>query len=232
MSSQSTAGHPRFRRYLRRLKRDGCNLLLVGRLPERARERVARRFFGASTERRYRVLLTTRAADPDLRLPADLDAAARERLRVLDRPVATRGAAAVAPDAGYRGDSADAGYRGDAAGDPATVRAEVLDAIAALEAVDDGVGPGELRVGVDSLAPLLCTHGTAGVREFVAPVAERVRELNGMGHYYLPVERDSRAERDLRTAFDAVIEQRAADDRVLQRWHAADGAFSTGWIDV
>ncbi|MFC7081690.1 DUF7504 family protein [Halorussus caseinilyticus] len=66
--------------------------------------------------------------------------------------------------------------------------------------------PAEVRVTVDSLAPLLDHYEFDVVRRFLRAVGERVYDCDAMAHYVLPRSYDSEWCRRLRPEFDAVVE--------------------------
>jgi hypothetical protein len=90
--------------------------------------------------------------------------------------------------------------------------------------------PGQVRLSVDSLVPLLESHGVTAVRSFLDRVGARVRSVRGMAHYVLPVPGDSEPVREVVESFDAVIELRSPDGRPEQRWHLPDRDLTTRWV--
>ncbi|MGZ0746568.1 DUF7504 family protein [Haloparvum sp. AD34] len=72
-----------FRELLMRLKRRGCNLLVVGETDPSVRRRASRRLFGAPLASRTRLLVTVGDVTPDRWLPAEGS--------VVDAGVLTRG---------------------------------------------------------------------------------------------------------------------------------------------
>ena len=92
--------------------------------------------------------------------------------------------------------------------------------------------PAELRVGVDSLVPLLDAHGERAVFEFLVYATGYLRTVDALGHVHLPVDREAYVARLLAPLFDAVVEVRVRDGRPQQRWHLDDGAVSSRWLPV
>lgn len=90
----------------------------------------------------------------------------------------------------------------------------------------------ELRVGVDSLAPLLDAHGEAAVFAFLVVATQYLRTFDALGHFHLPAERDSYAARLLAPLFDIVVEVRARNGQSQQRWHLDDGAVTSRWLSL
>lgn len=237
MGTEGRSTSTAFGRLLREFKREGCSLLLVGQLPEEVRRTARRKLLGSASERRYRLLVTAEGAPSPL---APLDGPARRRARSVAYDVGTR-SAAPAPRSTAGAPPAGGGAESDANADPTPVPVDdldalsdrVSDAIAALERIDGGFGPGELRVGVDSLAPLAAANDDERFRTFLRELTSRVRIARGIGHYVLPVEYGSPAEAAIRGQFDAVLEHRVGSDgTATERWHVPDRGLTTDWIRV
>lgn len=207
---------------LQRLKRHGCNLLLVGSVPGRTRLAAVRRLLGDETLRRKRVVAvtdespdrTTRALDP-------IDA------RILDHASAS----------GVRGSTtATAAHphnpqvRRVESGLDALERA-LCEEIDHTERVAGSLDSGELRLSVDSLRPLLGSHHVESVGEFVEGVGDHVRAVDGMAHHVLPAPYDSEVVQSLTDSVDATIELRAKRSGPEQRWHLSDTELTTSWVD-
>jgi hypothetical protein len=212
MATDGTVSESAFETHLRRFKRDGCNLLVVGELPPPVRTEVSRRLLGSLTDRRYRLLAFTDgdATEVDERLPPELSDTARARTTVLDRPVAARG-----------NDGANSAHH---------LESDLVDELDALCALDDAIEPGAVRVAIDSLSPLVEADATV-LEPFLDTVTEHVHRLSGMAHYFLPVAYGTRSERAVRHHFDAVVEQRLSSDGTLEeRWHLPEQSLTTRWI--
>ncbi|GAB3412516.1 hypothetical protein GCM10027435_05300 [Haloparvum alkalitolerans] len=122
----------RVRQHLARLKRRGCNLLVVGATDAATHRAASRRLFGSPDAGRDRVLIAVGETDPDRWLP--------DGGRVIDAAVDTRSAAApTAPSA------------------PSPSVPAAVDAAAG----ESGDEPGRFRLGVTALAPLLESPGGA-----------------------------------------------------------------------
>lgn len=232
MGTESRPPSTAFGRLLREFKREGCNLLLVGQTPERVRRTARRRLLGSASERRYRLLvLAGGRATPPFVESDEFDADARRRARSIECDVERRTAAAASPDPSFGsvGPEAAPGSVDDLDSLSTRISAE----IASLERIDGGFGPGELRVSVDSLAPLLAATDERRVRSFLEAVTSRVRIARGMGHYFLPVEYGSATERALRDRFDAVLEHRVTNDgAALERWHVPERDLTSRWVEI
>ncbi|RQG90313.1 hypothetical protein EA462_10070 [Natrarchaeobius halalkaliphilus] len=193
-----------FAQTLDSLKRQGCNLLLVGSRTSKGHELVCRRLSALSSqEPRYRLLVT---------------ADSTTHRHGLTRPTETTTIEYA---------TAESNPDGTALGN---LGLEVIDAIDEFEAAADGLEPSELRVCVDSLVSLLQECETEAVFRLLHVVMSRTERARGMGHYHLPVSRDHDAVSLFEPMFDAVVELRTDDGVHEQRWHLRDREAPTDWI--
>ncbi|WP_101296473.1 DUF7504 family protein [Halegenticoccus soli] len=216
-----------FARSLAELKRRGCGILVVGTPSSEARRAAARRLLGdATVGPRRRLFVFTGDAATDERLGNG--PIGPSTVRVVSRATATR-----------RPDAASA----PSAPEPVprrTVRSERLSRLASI--VSDEIGsfeseagalrPGELRLCLDSLSPLLSTYEEPAVRRLVAAVTNRVKAVSGMAHYHLPARADDPAVVRLGRAFDALIELRVRDGAPVQRWYLPERDCGSGWLPL
>lgn len=225
-----------FVRTLDRLKQTGCNLLMVGRVPDDVLAAACRKLLGDVVQRRFRLFVLT---DADL-------AAVQERLAATEFQTQGAGAnvptpaanataityagASRAPAAGAIDDIPEI-TRIDVDGDLAALATAIDEEIAAIERAADGLDPAQLRVCLDSLRPLLADYDTPEVGAFLEDVTDRVEAVGGMAHYVLPFERDHSAVAELAPQFDATIEYRAVEDG-QERWHFPETDFTTEWLPL
>jgi len=206
-----------FSQALADLKRDGCNVLVVGSASEQADRGVCRRLLGdAGEDTRCRLFVFTGSVDPGKR-GSDGTAAG-------DKVILQRDA-----------DATDGTPNWASAVDDRMLSALCREFVAAVDefAADrDGLDPGELRVCVDSLVPLLNDYASENVFRLLHMVTARVREADGMGHFHLPVNRDADAVNLLEPLFDAVVEVRVADGRSEHRWQLLESGVSSDWIGL
>ncbi|EMA39116.1 DUF7504 family protein [Halobiforma nitratireducens] len=218
-----------FARTLETMKREGCNVLLVGSGAADCHAAVCRRLCGAAgPEPRRRLFVTDGETIPAA--AAGTDGGAR---------------AAEAPTDGCANDPANATTiqvdDGDSLGE---IGIEVVEAIDDLEGDVGGFEPAELRLCTDVLAGLLRDHDTERVFRLLHVIVSRVDHVDGMGHYHLPLERDHDAVNLLEPLFDAVVELRVRDQSQAgagsesgdaadceQRWFLRDGG-TTDWISL
>lgn len=215
---------------LRRLKAEGCAVLVTGNVPSRALRATTRTLFGAPDEPRRRVLAL---ADPAAGEPADLLPAdahpADDRVRVLD----FRDLARAADEAHLDGSP----FAAPGADDVDAVHLETSRALADVTPADPD--PAELRLSVASLPVLLDHYDRESVEQFVRATAAQVRGLDGMAHYLLPVVDDAGWVDLLDPLFDARIELRTAVDGPPEhRWHLPSPAHlpeserTSDWHDL
>jgi len=249
----------RFEQRLADLKRNGCNVLLVG---TDATDAACERLLGESSAGpRYRLFVTTDAR-PD---------AARAKLAAVQSGPYVDPAAVVNWHADVRGSVADgSATRGEDGGaahgrdgsapytragssargptdsassstirtisvgsdDLSDLRDRVEDAVASFEDESGDLSPGELRLCVDSMRPLVVDYDDQTVDRFLADLTETVESAGGMAHYHLPADYDSEVVGGVEPLFDATVEVRRSEARVEQRWHLSDPDFSTGWLPL
>jgi hypothetical protein len=242
-SSKATA---RFRHRLADLKRNGCNILLVG---TDALDGACERLLGESSAGpRYRLFVTTDARPPtaQARLASVQTGPYRDAAAVVDWKADVRGGAATdCCNGDYRGDfdSVDETEPRDSSGpefrrlsvDSADLRelgTAVEETIEEFDAEADGLSPAEVRLCFDSITPLIADHEGRDVRRFLLGLTETIEQFDGMAHYHLPSEYDSVTVDELEALFDAVVEVRHADGEVKQRWHLQDPEFTTDWVPL
>lgn len=95
---------------------------------------------------------------------------------------------------------------------------------------DTDLSPAELRVCVDSLVPLVYQHDRDAIEQFLRAIAERIRNVCGMGHFHFPVERDRELVREFAPLFDAELELRVDDHGMQQRWHLQSPDLTSEWL--
>lgn len=225
MASEPTVGGTAsFAKALASLKRRGSNLLLVGPAYESAHLSASRLLMGDADASRERLLvLTDHDAAREARLPEGA-----EPVRTVEHRSLTRSAAAgPAPSPAPFSPSGPDGEPHDAL---VALGNDVSDEIEAADERVDGLDPGQLRLCVDSLAPIVEEYDLQRVVAFLHAMTRDVDRVNGMGHYHLPVSRDAEVVGFLEPLFDAVIELRVGSDGPQQRWRLTDGRGSTDWL--
>lgn len=216
-----------FQEALRRLKREGCNLLVTGAVSEDVTVQATRTLLGAADADRKRIVALgdSRQGNVRDRLPQGvtdddpgvwvIDQQARQR----SVPQAARAAGTDLPSAT---DDRDALER---------LREEIVVAIEYFDGLEGGLTPAELRLSVSSLGRLVHEHDASEVARFVRGVSAMVRGVRGMAHYHLPRPEDDEVVDRLAPLFDARIELRKRDGLPTeQRWHVPECGRTTDWI--
>lgn len=210
-------GGAAFARTLSALKERGSTLLVVGTVLEDGHEAVCDRLLGESGSSRRRLLVRT---DGDCGAVPDADGG--EQLVVVGHKPGLPGP-----------DSLDAPPDETVGLDPLDdLERAAVDAIDELTEMGDDPDPGELRLCVDSLRPLLAAHPEQRVGRFVEQLGRRVSTADGIGHFHLPAGSDDRYVEALEPLVDGVVEVRAEEGTPQQRWQVLDGTADSGWIPL
>ncbi|MEF8779050.1 MAG: hypothetical protein V5A46_00030 [Haloferacaceae archaeon] len=203
-------------RRLQQLKRDGCNLLVTRSSGGPAVDRTTARLFGSPRKERDRILVVVRDAAGALSAKFPPGVSIRDdRTHLID----------------YREAFGDGGPP-TGGGDPLSrLRTDVENRLAACLSGRDPE-PAEIRLGVDSLGPLLEGCPESEVSAFVTAVTTAVREARGMGHFHVDMPDERARELPLASAFDARLELRQIEARpARQRFHLPD--VGTGpWMRI
>ena len=210
-----------FAQALSALKRRGSNLLVVGAGLDGCHRAACDRLFGDETAPPRRRVQVRIDGECGVRRPGLLDV----ELVAAGRPgkrstLAENGAPAQQPR--YRVTTTD----------PDGLRTAVIDEIDRIEAEAGGLSPGELRLCFDSLAPLVLDSDAEYRSRMIEPVATRVRSVNGMAHFHLPVAADDDAVAELESAFDAVITVRTRDGTTEHCWRLVEDDITSGWLPL
>lgn len=211
-----------FAQALDELKREGSNLLLVGEATPEAHAAASARLVGESSEPRRRLFVFTEGADVCADLPEDVD----PTTSMVVSQGTDRGSATpmdLPPE------MAEAVVDSEML---APLAARVAAAIDRFESDADGLDPAELRLCFDSVSSLLADHDSENVFRLLHLVTSRVRQVNGMGHFHLLLDRDTDHVRLLEPMFDAVVELRVEDGQPQQRWHLRDRELTSDWMDL
>ncbi|OVE83797.1 DUF7504 family protein [Natronolimnobius baerhuensis] len=237
---------------LRQLKHDGASVLVVGSLQPDHRRDICRRLFGDESSvdtlrRRIAVSTTGQAVWPTPgadSTPATFrhityDAPARGTTahqspptadetdpdtpstpphpETATAPTATTNSSTVAPARVTVDSLADVGIA-------------ISSAIEFFDTDADGLEPAELRVGIDSLLPLLEASDRETVFTFLHLITGRTTAADGMFHCHLPVEHDATIVSVLSSLFDVVLEVQDRADGYEERWSLTDEGRKSGWI--
>ncbi|MFW6382891.1 MAG: DUF7504 family protein, partial [Haloferacaceae archaeon] len=92
--------------------------------------------------------------------------------------------------------------------------------------------PAQLRLGLDSVGPLMDHYPTPTVTEFVADVTAAVREARGMGHFHVAAPDERAREFPFATEFDARIELNQIEARPARQRIHIPGVGTSQWMLV
>ncbi len=209
---------------LARIKQLGGNLLVVGSVPDTVIDAASTPLLGDATRNRTRVFALHDRNISTARGRLSMAGSVGEDAHIIDyhtdaRSVATSDAVRVGPTVERVDGSLD------------DFRDEIVETIRRLDEERD-FDPAELRFCFDTLRPLAEAHDKAMVDAFLGPICETIKDCFGMGHYVLPVERDSPPIHAIAAKFDAIIELRAGDSGPEQRWHLHETSYVTEWFDL
>ncbi|WP_339105058.1 hypothetical protein [Haloterrigena salinisoli] len=219
---------------LSQLKRQGASVLVVGAVRTEQRRDVCQRLLGQATAQpRRRVLVSTTGEGHNMSHLVDTDDSEPATTTRVSYETHSRSAAAS-------DNSAQSMESVSVSDDESPITTATLadlgiaisDAIKEFEHDDTSLAPGELRVAVDSLVPLLEEYGAERVFKFAHLTNGRTRDADGMIHYHLPMDRDSDVVSVLTPVFDIVIELRERNGVFQERWTINDGDHSSGWLSI
>lgn len=232
-----------FQSKLGRLKREGCNLLVVGDAPRELFTEASASMLGDADARRWRVFGLTDATPESVhnRLPATSVAPRprSETTKMVSHPIASQRTtdAAEATANVPKVTVSETGLSG--------FRSELLDATEQFSTQSHR--PAEVRLSVDSLIPLLDRYDRENIRQFLQTVTDRIHDWNAMAHYVLPMAYDSDRCQSLVDEFDAVIELRTTSERTddgdssgnssesyqaEERWHLPESGATMPWVSL
>lgn len=211
---------------LLRLKRQGASVLVTGSSRSDHRRNAYRRLMGCTADRvRRRVVVSTTDTHHYVsQVLADVDP---ETLSVIAYGEQTRGVAPSGPTPGPSNDGSIT--KVDTLAD---LGVAISSAIDAFETDASELEPAEVRVGIDSLLPLLEEYGAQRVFKFLHLINGRTQHIHGMSHCHLPVNRDAAIVPMLSPLFDVVVERRERHGDTQERWILDDGAHCSGWLST
>ncbi|WP_435332628.1 DUF7504 family protein [Haloarchaeobius sp. TZWWS8] len=254
MRSEHGGGVPdstAFAQTLRTMRQEGSCILVVGPASSSAHREICHRLAGElGTESRQRILVDV--LDDASTAPTEGGEGLTVQIHRGRRPpdegqrgaTETSGAGRGTNDAG-RGTNDERQRTADAGESGAVVQSPLLSTIGAavLETVDEvadetDLDSADLRLCFDAVTPMLDGHEPQTVFRLLHMLTSRTRELRGIGHFHLPLERDDDYVRLLQPLFDAVVEIRRSEDgdertgELEQRWSLRDHDGDSGWLSL
>ncbi|WP_433631971.1 DUF7504 family protein [Halomicrococcus sp. NG-SE-24] len=215
----------RFHYWLQKLKQRGSNLLITGTVSDDVSARASQRLFGQKRDRARILALTDRTeTNPASRLP-DGVSVTDPGTWFIDQRHGERSIPDAATNATFALDHLDK-YNVHQLGE------EIQAAISFYVERTDDLAPAALRVGIDSLYPLL-QNDRAATERTLRMLTTAVHDVRGMAHYHIRIPDDAPLVEDLTSLFDARIELRKR--RRLppeQRWHVPELGQTTAWVEL
>ncbi|WP_276279191.1 DUF7504 family protein [Halorussus caseinilyticus] len=222
---RGSGANPRFTKWLANLKQVGSNILVTGEVPDEVSARASRFLYGRE-KRRFRILALTdqTITSAESRLPEDA-AFDDPTTWIIDQ---RRGERSVPATAG----GVTAGLDPLGSDDARQLCDEIQSAIAFYDEKAEGLDPAELRVGVDSLFPLV-EEDRSAAEHALRTLGATVRGVHGMAHYHLRVPADDEVVERLMPLFDARVELRKRPrQNPEQRWYAPKIDAKTPWMEL
>lgn len=213
---EDDGGGEEFSRRLQRLKRNGCNVLVTASTGGPAVDRTTARLLGSPQEERTRILVMIRddVQALSVKFPAGVSIL-DDRTHLVD----------------FR-EEFDGDEPPTAGEDPLSeLRTEIENRLSECISGRD-LEPAELRIGVDSVGPLLDHYPTATVTEFVADVTAAVREAKGMGHFHVAMDDERARELPFASEFDARIELKQIEALPAKQRIHISGDGTSPWMLV
>jgi hypothetical protein len=210
---------------LSRLKRRGASVLVVGSARTSQQAETCQQLLGHAIERpRRRLLVSTTGDVPSTPIAASDQS--EDRLQRITHTVQTRSGTAT-------GAAVSSVPRSPTETETLVeLGVEISRAVETFEAITGGLEPSELRIGIDSLLPLIEEYGQEKTFRFIHLTNGRTKEANGMIHYHLPVGRDATVTSVLSPLFDIVVELREQNGVTQERWSLKDEMLCSGWISM
>lgn len=210
-----------FARRLGELKETG-GLLLVTGLDEGSQSTVSKRLLGDPGARRHVFVLQGRERSIlDERLP---DSADLDESQIVERT-----------DALYRSAASEIGSAAPITEptpeDLDGLLAEIESAVAGvIDRAGGSVTPGELRICLDSLDPIVDGHARTDADRFLADLKNIATNERAMVHAVLPHPGVPESHGWLHDTFDAVVETRWSDGEAMERWRLPADDLQTAWF--
>lgn len=222
---------------LREYKQRGCNILVVGDVPDNILNTASARLLGDPAEcPRTRVFGLFDRNELTVRYRLQHAGYGRTSTRVVTTTAFARSASA---DGGDNPVTTDLPYVPNFSLDVATVDSTNLEHVASIlvDAFDatqtDEYNPGELRVCIDSLRPLLDEDAAFEATDaFLDTVTSEITTRRGMGHFVLPTAADSPAVKRVRDHFDIIVPLRTTEGTAEQRWQFVAENRQTDWLEL
>ncbi|GEM_PF-829981 len=219
---------------LSQLKSRGGCVLVAGSVSDDRRRRLSRKLFGTA-DSRMRLLVSTTGTWEQPPLFQDSSSAHLQYIRYQQLHRSTVGTQQPAAEGPTPATGAEATEPtpivADELGELGIALSEALTALEDTATSDGGhLEAGTVRVGIDSLVPLLESAGQEPVFQFLHLIGRRTADLGGLCHAHLPVTHTDPLVSIFATVCDLLIECRNRNGIAEERWTLTDGGHCTGWI--
>lgn len=209
----------RLREELQSLRESGCTILVVGEVPADVSRRACTTL-GGSPEHE---LVTVRSGGG-----CSCHTSHDGRGHTVQWADQARGAAATTEGGDLQFSTTETEH---------TAQVTTISALAEATAVAIGsaaedTDPGELRVCVDSLGPVIEATSERAAFRFCHQLTATVREADGLGHVHLPVARDSERATVLGALFDVTVELELFGGEARQRWYLHEAGIVSDWLPI
>jgi len=218
-----------FARRLNDLKQRGCNLLVVN--DAESAPAVCGRLLGDPGEQRRHLFIPTTTTMASVLSRHDPFPKTPDRFGVVDGTTAERTRSLASPQRPGDLDANAEWYTElDRLDDLLALGRLVDEHLSRFEAA--ALSPGEVRVCMESLDPLIDVFDPEELFRFLHLLTARVRALHGIGHFHMATGLDSELADLLEPLFDVTIRSRETEEGVQQRWRLHDSGYDSGWLSM
>lgn len=209
----SSSEPQRFTAALDGLKQTGCVVLVTGIVDETVRAAASRQLFGTSQLPRQRVIV-------------NVDDIALQPASYLPHGIALDSTSVQSCDW-------DALIRSESEGGLAECSGRLAESITDSEPASHEFAPGEIRVGILTLAYIVEEHGLSETAAFLSSFGQRIQRHHGMVHCHLPIKSESTTALSLANTVDIHIHLRETiGNSPEQRWHLCKTDCYSKWMPL
>jgi hypothetical protein len=215
-----------FRDTLSELKQQGGNLLVIGSTHENVHRQVCTQMLGDETAAPRRRLVVLSGSNNHTAINSFSTVQQQSSsIRVIES--STRSRSAVSHE---QSEQSQFLKTYTTTGQLSELEEIIFTFITRYETLTDGLAPAELRVCFDSLLTIVKNYDYGTMTRFLRGVTEKIRRFGGLGHFHLPVARETDIIADLTSFFDILVELRVDEKTPQQRWHLCDSGVESEWL--
>ena len=211
----------RLREELGSLRESGCTMLVVGDVPGEVSRRACADFCGGPEHELVAVQTGGGCA-------CDHEALTESPTHTVRWADHARGTAATDGAVQFAGGEGRAGTVTEVE----TLAELGAATVTAVDRVATDTEPGELRVCVDSLGPLVEASSERSAFKLLHQLNAAVREARGLGHVHLPMVRDAERVTVLSALFDVTVELDLFGGEPRQRWYLHEAGIVSDWLPI